>query len=902
MDISQTIHLLGDLLGEIISDLESPALFETEERIRALAKSRRSGGTHAAAGLAEEIARLSPDHARAVASSFALYFDLVNLAEENQRVDELRQRETSLSGQKPLPESIREAVGMFKAQGVSREEMALLLSQLSIELVLTAHPTEAKRRTLLSKLQRIAELLRQIDQNGLLPRELDTLRGAIRAEIMAIWLTDRARTAKLEATDEVRTGLYHVDEFFWELLPRIYTDLDAALREHYPGLSAPPNWLRLGSWIGGDRDGNPNVTAAVTAETLRLHRGLAVEKHRAALQEAGRSLSLSSRRVPPPAPLTAWIESRRPLPAHAAFLEKRYAAEPYRLAISLLADDLAQASKDDMTARLLSREPHSARIQVSDLSEPLDIIARAIPPALAEGSLRHVRRQVDIFGLWAARLDIREESGRLNAALGELLRALGEATNFEALPPPARTGLLTHLLAQPTPQLAQNPGVTRQTAETLALFQLIARVRDIYGPDLLGPFIISMTHSPADVLTVLLLARWTGCDAGLEITPLFETIDDLRGAPGMLSDLFGLPAYRQHLETCAARQVVMIGYSDSNKDGGYLSANWNLYEAQENIARACREHAVKLTFFHGRGGTVARGGGPANRAIRAQPPGTVAGRFRLTEQGETITARYANPALGYHHIQQLASAVLLASNPRKADALPEAWRGVIAEISEAARRTYRGLVYETPGFLGYWQAATPLDELTRLQLGSRPAARQPGQAAVTKIRAIPWVFSWMQSRFNLPGWYGLGSGLTDSEDPGLLREMYAGWPFFTSLLDNAEMSLLKADMQIAALYAALAGSLPQSASIFATILAEYERTRDVVLAITGHANLMDGEPTTQRSIHLRNAYIDPLNFIQVEMLRRLRALPDPESSEAADLREVVIVTINGIAAGLRNTG
>ncbi|MEJ5226222.1 MAG: phosphoenolpyruvate carboxylase, partial [Anaerolineales bacterium] len=503
-------------------------------------------------------------------------------------------------------------------------------------------------------------------------------------------------------------------------------------------------------------------------------------------------------------------------------------------AISLLADDLAQASRDDMTARLLSREPHSARIQVQDLTIPLDIISTSVPPVLAADHLRHVRRQVDIFGLWGARLDIREESGRLNAALGELLRALGVTPHFETLPPPARRDILTQLLEQPNPELAQNPGITRHTAETLALFQLIARVRDIYGPNLLGPFIISMTHAPADVLTVLLLARWTGSADRLHIAPLFETIDDLRDAPGILSALFETPAYRQHLAQGGNQQVVMIGYSDSNKDGGYLSANWNLYEAQENIARACQAHGIQLTFFHGRGGTVARGGGPANRAIRAQPPGTVNGRFRLTEQGETITARYANPALGYHHLQQIASAVLLASNPHATGTLPGAWRGAMDEISTAARRAYRGLVYETPGFLDYWRHATPLDELTRLQLGSRPAARQPGQAAVTKIRAIPWVFSWMQSRFNLPGWYGLGSGLVDTEDPGLLKEMYAGWPFFTTLLDNAEMSLLKADMEIAALYSDLVPDRALANRIFAAIRAEYTRTCEAVLNITGH--------------------------------------------------------------------
>jgi phosphoenolpyruvate carboxylase len=431
---------------------------------------------------------------------------------------------------------------------------------------------------------------------------------------------------------------------------------------------------------------------------------------------------------------------------------------------------------------------------------------------------------------------------------------------------------------------------------------LIKRVRDVYGPELLGPFVISMCQSAADVLSVLLLARWMGCDEGLQIVPLFETIEDLRSAPAIFESLLELPIYREHLVTCKDEQIIMIGYSDSNKDGGYVMSNWALYQGQENITKVAQKHNIALTIFHGRGGTIARGGGPANRGIRAQPPGSVNGRFRLTEQGEVIAARYSNLALAHRHLEQLVHAVLVASSPAKSRAdIPAAWRAAMDQMSETAHKMYRGLVYENPKFIEFWQTATPLDEIKRLHIGSRPAARGKS-SEVTKIRAIPWVFSWMQSRFNLPGWFGLGSALAAVKDDALLREMYKGWPLFNTVLNNAEMSLLKADMGIASLYVDLVPDKKLGSEMFRAIRAEYDRTHDVVLSVSGHANLLEEEPVTQHAVQLRNPYVDPLNYIQVEMLHRIRALPDQEGEEAQSIREVISITINGIAAGLRNTG
>src|SRR5438132_1303957 len=777
LDLSATIHLLGETLGEVLRAQESSALFGTEERIRALAKSRRAGDAAAAGGLADEVGALDVDGARATASAFAVYFDLVNLAEESHRIRALRERARS---PEPIRESLEAALAELRATGVTAEQMAALLESLRIELVLTAHPTEAKRRTVLSKLQRISASLGRLHDPDLLPGERTAELDAIRAEVTALWLTDRTRTARPAVTDEVRTGLYFIDSVFWDALPRVAAELDSALRRHYPQLAAPSGWLTLGSWIGGDRDGNPSVAAPVTAETLRLHRGLAVERHRRGLLDLARRLSMSARRCPPPPALEAWLDARRPLPGRAAG-----------------------------------------------------------PPKL---------------------------SGLAMAAAGR-----------------------------------------EASAETWRLFRLIARTQSVYGREPLGVFVISMTRGVADVLGVLLLARWAGVASSLSIVPLFETLDDLGAAPAIMEELLALPVYRAHLKSesrndgWAGHQMVMIGYSDSNKDGGYLAAGWSLYQAQEAVARVCSGLGVRLTLFHGRGGSVARGGGPAGRAIRAQPPGTVRGRFRLTEQGEIIASRYADADLAHRHLEQIVSAVLLASVEVAGPGVAPAWRSAMDTMAAAARSAYLALIEDTPGFLDYWRAATPIEEISRLRLGSRPTARRGGALTRADVRAIPWVFSWMQSRFNLPGWYGLGAAL-ERADPGQLRKMYGDWPFFRAVLDNAEMSLLKADMGIAALYSDLVTDRRLADTVFATISAEYERARDAILRATGHAELMDGDPVIQRSVHLRNPYVDPLNSLQIEMLRRLRALSDPDGPEAERYREVIVLTVNGIAAGLRNTG
>jgi phosphoenolpyruvate carboxylase len=902
MDLPATIHLLGETLGEVLREQESVTLFQTEEEIRALSKARRSGEGAAASELAHAVTSLPVSAARATASAFAVYFDLVNLAEEGHRIQALRARERA-QHPAPIGESIGEAVAMLRSRGFTDQQMAALLSELRVELVLTAHPTEAKRRTVLSTLERVSEALRRLQDPDLLPRERAQQMVALKAEVTALWLTDRARTTRPAVTDEVRTGLYFVDAIFWDAVPAVVADLERAVQQHYPGLTPPSGWLTLASWIGGDRDGNPSVVTPVTAETLRLHRGLAVERHRRSLREVARRLSVNGERCPPPAALARWLASRRPLPERVAYLEQRYANEPYRLALSVLAADLEAASQEDMTSHLLDEAPHRARVIADETRDVLALVARALPPVLAAGTLRTLREQFESFGLHAARLDIREDSGRIAVAMAELFTGLGLEGDFAGKDEPERRRTLLDLLAAdpPTPAAVAAAARGETSGEAWRLFRLLGRVQSIYGRECLGPFIVSMTRGPADLLSVLLLARWAGGEASLRIVPLFETLEDLDAAPRILESLFALPVYRAHLDGCGGEQMVMIGYSDSNKDGGYLAANWALYRAQESIARVCEAHGVTLTIFHGRGGTVARGGGPAGRAIRAQPAGTLRGRFRVTEQGETIASRYADAELARRHLHQIVSAVLLTSASPEAPKAPDGWTSAMETMAKAARDAYLDLVERTPGFLDYWRAATPIDEISRLRLGSRPTARGGGALTRSAVRAIPWVFSWMQSRFNLPGWYGLGAALATVE-AATLREMYAGWPFFRAILDNAEMSLLKADMGIAALYSDLVPDRALAAAVFTRIEEEFRRAREALLEATGHAELMDGDPVIQRSVQLRNPYVDPLNYLQVEMLRRLRALPDPDGVEAERLREVIVVTINGIAAGLRNTG
>ena len=925
--LNELIRRAGELLGDVIRALDGEDTFALEEKIRKLAKDSRAGDPYAPAALRETVSAISEADAYEMAMAFTTYFELVNLCEEQYRASKLQHyRAERAAGLRPEPirESIEAALIELKQRGVTGEDLQRMLNRLHIEPVFTAHPTESKRRTVLSKLRRLAGLLRNDES----PENDED----IKREVTALWLTDRARTVQPLVTDEVKTGLWYFDSTLWRVLPLLHKDFVVALSKHYPDVTPPDGWLTFGSWIGGDRDGNPNVTPDVTAETLKLHREATIDKVQSATHELSRLLSVSVNRDTISDAMQALIQQMDDTSQRVRMIAGRYPNEPYRLMMAALTAQLQDAHRNTkqfslypfaqnnnilaMSFSLALPLPLPAMLTSEDVDDRLDIVAESLRQGrarmLADGELAQLRTLVNVFGLHWARLDLRQHSAWHEQAMAEILNKAGVCPNYSELDEAAKIAVLTAQLAQPGYSMLDRP----LSAETLRVTEPIQLARvaiSRYGRSALGAYIISMTDGLSDVLEVMLFMHWCGCN--LPIGPLFETRDDLKNAPDILRRMFTHEAYRDYLRTQDNEQMIMLGYSDSNKDCGYITANWELYNAQETIAGVCREHGVSFTLFHGRGGTVARGGGPAAKAILAQPAGMAHGRIRLTEQGEVLSTRYQDPDLARRHLEQLTYGVLLATHEaQNPGVVPAEWRNAMARMSERGFEAYRALVHEDPDFITFWSQATPIAEISKLKVGSRPTFRKQTRT-VEDLRAIPWVFSWMQSRFVLPGWYGVGAALQTMIDDGhlgLLQTMYREWAFFETMLDYAQQSLTKADMGIASLYATLVEDTNIRARVLAIINDEFERTCRAVLAITGQDALLDNEQVLQESIRLRNPYVDPLNYIQVEMIRRLRNLmkdtpapPDPNVPEPAGmqaLRRVIDLTINGVSAGLRNTG
>jgi phosphoenolpyruvate carboxylase len=843
--------------------------------------------------------------------AFATYFQLVNLAEEQERVRVLRRREReahSRSGS--AAETIAAAVGELRESGVSPAEMQALLDRLLIMPVFTAHPTEAKRRTVLTKLARIADLLRALDLESPTPEEERAAHEALREELVSLWQTEETRAYKPDVMDEVRNGLYYFEATLHDLAPEVVASLERAVAEHYPDARVPPAFLRFGSWIGGDRDGNPAVTVAVTEETLRAHHDLALRLLRRGIERLHGHLSTTERRGVEPALVESLKADAAALPDEATRAEARYLRQPYRQKLRYVYRKLGatlEASGRPWRADHVVRPGTYAG--AAELLADLHLLQESLRAhggvRLADGRLRSLVLQAEIFGFHLASLDLRQDSTSHARAIAEVFDRSGFARRYAEAQEEERAALLTAEILAGRPFAPHRPDFSPPTNETLDLFRLVRRAHERVGPASVESYVVSMTRGPSDLLAVLLMARDAGVSDRLDIVPLFETVADLHAAPETMERLFANPAYARHLAARGRRQTVMVGYSDSNKDGGYLTANWGLHLAQRALATACRRHGVTLTLFHGRGGTVGRGGGPANRAILAQPPDSVGGRLRLTEQGESVTNRYSSRALARRHLEQLVHAVLVAGE-RRPPATPSRegpWERAMSDLSPLAERAYRQLVHETPPLARYLRAATPLDEIERLNIGSRPARRGPVEG-LAGLRAIPWVFAWTQSRVALPGWYGLGSALAGwaGEDEGrwaLLGAMYREWPFFKTLVDNAQLALRAADMLIAAVYATLADPADRAA-VFPRLDTEYRRTEAAIGRLTGQRDLLDQAPWLQRSIRVRNPYIDPMNYVQVALLRRLRGRPG--EAEAEEMRDAVRLSVNGIAAGLRNTG
>jgi phosphoenolpyruvate carboxylase len=890
--LSADIHLLGDLLGEVIVDQEGSDVFALEERVRAEAKNRRAGHADAGRRMAEIVAAVDLGQSRALIKSFSTYFQLVNIAEEVQRIRVLRAREKRDG--RALAESIAEAVAAIRARDVEPDELARFLDRLSIRPVLTAHPTEAKRPVVASKLRRISRSVQRLEMEDLLPREVDAQVAGIREHVAGLWQTASTHAVRPAVLDEVYHGLYFFTATLMEVVPSICQELEEALSIHYPGRTwEVPPFLRFGSWMGGDRDGNPFVTPEITLEALAVARDTARREYRLRVEELAGQITMSIEEASVSSELMDSLEADVAVhPRLGAELRRRYPKEPYRqklLFVSRKLDDDAYHS-------------------VAELLVDLLVVKRSLAAnkggPLARGRLGTLVRQVQAFGLNLAGLDVRQHKGRHAEALAEMFAARGLAPDYAALGEREKAALLTDCIQRHEGLSTESVDTSPPTREVIDTFHMIRRAHRRFGSESIEAYVISMAEGASDVLAVQLLAGVAELAGALDIVPLFETADDLQAAPGVLAELFANAAYGEHLASRGRKQQVMIGYSDSNKEAGYLAANWELYQAQRAVVRVCREHSVDLELFHGRGGTIERGGGPANRAILAQPPGSVNGRLKVTEQGEVVAERYSNPHIAYRQLSQMVNAVLRASIGREAHEPEADWEEAMTEMAEGARKTYRSLVYETPGFLEYLHQATPINEIGALLIGSRPSWR--ASRDFENLRAIPWVFSWVQSRVLLPAWYGLGTALrTYADQAGAHREhltdMYRRWEFFAAVIDNAQMALAKADMPIAGLYADLVGDAGLRERIFGRIQAEYGLAARMIADITDQEAVLDNEPGLQRSIRLRNPYVDTLNYVQVELLRRLRSMgPDDEAYDPT--MATILLTINAVADGMKNTG
>jgi phosphoenolpyruvate carboxylase len=916
------VRLLGDILGEIIRDSGGPELLADVERLRRAVIEARQREEHHLAAAGDEIVRLvsswSLEQAEQVARAFAVYFHLANLAEEHQRIRNLRERDT---GQEPVRESLAAAAAEI-SHDAGPEHLRELLASLRVHLVLTAHPTEARRRAVVAALRRISGLLDVLDDQRTAAADRDEARRELREQVDLLWRTSQLRVKAMDPIDEVRTVMTAFDETLFRVVPAVYRELDRAVAGTGGGESPVPAFLRFGSWVGADRDGNPFVTAQVTRETATIQADHVLRALENATTRIGRALTLHAATTPPSAGLRrALAAAHAAHPELLAEIEARSPQEPYRTYLLFAAQRI-----------------NATRVRHADLAYPgpaafltdLRIVQQALADAgaakQAHGELQNLIWQAETFGFHLAGLEVRQHSEVHAHALAELRPAGRPGSEYSVGPPGSEHS------AGP-PGAAPAAPLSGPTEEVLATFRAVAWVQDRYGVDACRRYVVSFTRSAADIAAVHELARYAmagGRPPVLDVVPLFESAADLANAPDVLTGMIALPEVAERLAASGRELEAMLGYSDSAKELGPASATLRLFDTQARLAAWAAANGVRLTLFHGRGGALGRGGGPAGRAVLAQAPGSVNGSFKVTEQGEVIFARYGQPAIAKRHLEQVGSAVLLASSARIAErtvAAARTYSDVAARIDAAAGAAFRRLV-EADGFADWFARISPLGEIGGLRIGSRPAKRglrpagsAPGTASgggavpasgggpangtapamdLADLRAIPWVFAWSQTRMNLPGWFGLGSGLAavaDAEGPDVLRRAYRDWPLFGVLLENAEMSLAKTDRLIGARYLALGGR----EDLTEMVLAEYDRTRRLVLAVTGHDRLLANRHVLSRAVSLRDPYVDALSYLQLRALAALRDT-DPQDDERERLERLLLLTVNGVAAGLQNTG
>lgn len=878
--LSGDIRFLGSLLGMVIREQHDERAFDLVEEVRAAAKARRAANGEETDRLLTRIDGLSLDEKRVLIKAFANYFQLINIAEDHQRVRVLRKREQDGT----LSETIESAIAELKASGATEGDVRALIEKVRVRLVLTAHPSEAKRQEMLVKLTDISEYLSLLERQQLLARERTQIAEDIVRRIEQLWQTRPNRAQRASVLDEVEFGLFFLTQRVMEVTVDIYFELQNSLKRYYPegDWSELPSVLQFASWIAGDRDGNPNVTPDVTRDTLSLMRHRASLAYKAEVDYLRDRLTQSLDEVPVSDELLDALGS-------SPFTGK-YAGEAYRIYLQNVSD------------RLENDGYRRSDELIDDLQLIIDSLRKNCGGQSAEGTLKRLILKVKLFGLHLAPVEVREDARLHASAIQEIFERYQICDDYSALSEEEKQALLTREIANRRPLIPVEPDFSDTTNRIIATWRMIADVHHTQSPRTIDTFIASMSQNGSDVLTMLLLAREVGIADDIEIVPLFETVEDLQHASAIMTALFENAEYKRYLDARGHIQQIMIGYSDSNKDGGYVASNWNLYQAQSQLTALCTRYGVILELFHGRGGSIGRGGGPTNRAILAQPPGSMQGPIKITEQGEVIAYRYGNRDIANRHLQQVLNAALLAIRPHGGEVNP-LWFEAMDALAESSRVRYRQFVYESPGFLTYWQEGTPINELAQLQIGSRPAKRSKG--GFESIRAIPWVFSWMQSRAIIPSWYGLGHAceLYCRESRGLdtLRVMYERWPFFQALIDNVQLDVAKADMGIARLYSGLVGDKALRDEIFNEIEAEHARANTWICKITGQNTVLEKTPMMQRSIDSRNPYVDPLNFIQVSLLAQMRKI-DVEQPLHADILQAVLATVNGIAAGMKTTG
>ncbi len=903
------IRLLGRLLGDTVREQEGDAVFELIERVRQTAVSfARNGDPAARAELASLLDPLPRDTTQAVVRAFSYFLQLANIAEDEHHIR--RRRAHDLVGSPPREGSLIHALDQLAASDVAPEAVADFFAHALVAPVLTAHPTEVQRQSLIRNHRDLARLLDQRERLQMTPDEEAENDLALATAILTLWQSRMLRPVRLKVLDEVKNGISYFKETFFTELPRLYIQVTQQLQKRYPDTFwALPPFFRVGSWIGGDRDGNPFVTAEILRETLRLQSAAALNHYLDEVHELGAELPLSDL-------LVNTTPELNELAVHSTDQSPQRADEPYRRALSGIYARLAATARaldhfepvrHEIGQAAPYETPDALRAELKVLANSLKLNGSA---RLAGGRLRRLLRAVQVFGFHLAPIDLRQNSEVHARSVAELLAGAGRCPDYEALPEAERIKLLVAEIATPRPLYSPYLEYSEETQGELAIFFAARELRQRYGAAALPNCIISKTDGVSDLLELALLLKEAGLlrpgptpVLDVNIIPLFETIEDLQKSAATMAGIFALPAYRQLIAGRRNEQEVMLGYSDSNKDGGFLTSGWELYKAEIELAGVFAQHGVRLRLFHGRGGSVGRGGGPSYHAILAQPAGAVSGQIRLTEQGEVISTKYGNPDTGRRNLEVLLAATLEASltdHENKVEPA-EQFHAVMDDLSARAFNAYRGLVYETPGFTTYFRQSTVVSEIATLNIGSRPASRKPSER-IEDLRAIPWVFSWAQCRLMLPGWYGFGSavdGYLQNNANGLatLRRMVKSWPFFQSLLSNMDMVLAKTDLAIASRYAELVADSELRERIFSQIRGEWQLTRQHLLTILEQDDFLADNPMLKRSLQLRSPYMDPLNHLQVELLKRHRA---GETDER--VARGIHLAINGIASGLRNSG